>query len=70
MSNSALSAKHSDNLDRFHRHAVFFGTIEEVIHDCCGKCPKPSNQEELMLWKEINQTYVSGGLTFIKDSPG
>ncbi|KAB8227546.1 ankyrin repeat domain-containing protein [Aspergillus alliaceus] len=49
MSNSALSAKHSDNLDRFYRHAFFFGTIEE---------------------KEINQTYVSGGLTFIKDDPG
>ncbi|KAE8371273.1 ankyrin repeat-containing domain protein [Aspergillus bertholletiae] len=70
VSNPPWSAKYFDNTDRFHRHLVFFGTIEEVIHDCCGGCPKPGNQEELMLWKEINQTYVSGGLTFIKDDPG
>ena len=53
-----------------HRHPAFFGSIADVIHDCCGFCPKPVTDEDLAIAEEENKIYISGGITFIKDDPG
>ncbi|KAF2721724.1 ankyrin [Polychaeton citri CBS 116435] len=53
-----------------HRHPAFFGTAEIVMHDCCGYCPQPTNEEEEEIAEEEAKVYLSGGLSFIKDDPG
>ncbi|EFE42592.1 ankyrin repeat protein [Trichophyton verrucosum HKI 0517] len=53
-----------------HRHPVFFGDVEDIIHDCCGSCPKPSTPEEEEVWEKESKVYISGEVTFIKDDPG
>ncbi|KAF3900224.1 Ankyrin repeat-containing domain [Trichophyton interdigitale] len=53
-----------------HRHPVFFGDVEDIIHDCCGSCPKPSTPEEEEVWEKESKIYISGKVTFIKDDPG
>eukprot|EP00697_Spironema_sp_BW2_P015776 gnl/Spiro4/6750_TR3486_c0_g1_i1.p1 gnl/Spiro4/6750_TR3486_c0_g1~~gnl/Spiro4/6750_TR3486_c0_g1_i1.p1 ORF type:complete len:1979 (+),score=693.93 gnl/Spiro4/6750_TR3486_c0_g1_i1:115-5937(+) len=48
-----------------HRHPCFFGTIEEILHDCCGKCPvvKKASEDE-------DHQYVSGALKWMTVNPG
>ena len=53
-----------------HRHPAFFGSMGDVIGDCCGYCPKPASDDDEDIAKEESKTYVSGDLTFIKDDPG
>jgi hypothetical protein len=53
-----------------HRHPAFFGHAEDVIHDCCGFCPKPMTPEEHDVAEEESKIYVSGEISFIKDDPG
>ncbi|KAL2074939.1 hypothetical protein VTL71DRAFT_8719 [Oculimacula yallundae] len=53
-----------------HRHPCFFGTAEEVLHDCCGYCPVPKTDEELEVAEEESKTYISGSLKFLMDDPG
>ncbi|KAK5111614.1 hypothetical protein LTR85_011792 [Meristemomyces frigidus] len=53
-----------------HRHPAFFGTTDDVIHDCCGHCPKPSTMEEEAAAVEESKVYVSRDISFIKDDPG
>lgn len=53
-----------------HRHPAFFGDVDDVIHDCCGCCPKPTTQEEKEVAEEESKTYISGDVSFIKDDPG
>lgn len=49
---------------------MFFGDVEDIIHDCCGSCPKPSDPEEEEVWERESKVYISGEVTFIKDDPG
>ncbi|EFR02422.1 ankyrin repeat protein [Nannizzia gypsea CBS 118893] len=53
-----------------HRHPVFFGDVEDIIHDCCGSCPKPTTPEEEEVWEKESKNYISGEVSFIKDDPG
>jgi ankyrin repeat protein len=53
-----------------HRHPAFFGSFKDVIHDCCGFCPKPVTSEDLATAEEENKIYISGDISFIKDDPG
>ena len=53
-----------------HRHPAFFGSVNDVIHDCCGFCPKPTTDEDLAIAEQENKVYISGELSFIKDDPG
>ncbi|KNE66554.1 hypothetical protein AMAG_11682 [Allomyces macrogynus ATCC 38327] len=49
-----------------HQHPVFFGTMEEVMGDCCGSCPPIVTPED----KEDVENFVHGPLTFMVDDPG
>ena len=62
--------KPKDREVNLHRHPVFFGSVDDVIHDCCGFCPKPSTIEEEEVAEEENKTFVSGEVSFLKDDPG
>ncbi|KAK5146469.1 hypothetical protein LTR04_001040 [Oleoguttula sp. CCFEE 6159] len=53
-----------------HRHPAFFGSVEDVVGDCCGYCPKPVTVEEEEVAEEERKIYVSGNVEFIKDNPG
>lgn len=53
-----------------HRHPVFFGTVKDVVEDCCGFCPKPLNEEEVETFEEEDKIYVSGPINFLSDDPG
>jgi ankyrin repeat protein len=53
-----------------HRHPAFFGSVNDVIHDCCGFCPKPATDEDLAIAEEESKIYISGDISFIKDDPG
>lgn len=53
-----------------HRHPAFVGSAEDVIHDCCGYCPKPVTPEEQKVWEEESKIYISGEVSFLKDDPG
>ena len=59
-----------DRETTLHRHPAFFGSVNDVIHDCCGFCPKPVTEEDLAIAEEENKIYISGDITFIKDDPG
>ncbi|KAJ5544996.1 hypothetical protein N7535_006615 [Penicillium sp. DV-2018c] len=68
-----LNAQWNQGKDRdvyLHRHPAFFGEAEHVIHDCCGFCPTPANDEERKIAEEENKIYVSGDISFLKDDPG
>ncbi|KFY37783.1 hypothetical protein V495_06954 [Pseudogymnoascus sp. VKM F-4514 (FW-929)] len=53
-----------------HRHPCFFGTVEDVMGDCCGFCPVPKTDEEIEVAEQESKLYISGSLTFVKDDPG
>ena len=59
-----------DRETTLYRHPAFFGSVNDVIHDCCGFCPKPVTDENLAIAEEENKIYISGDITFIKDDPG
>ncbi|KEF54464.1 uncharacterized protein A1O9_09631 [Exophiala aquamarina CBS 119918] len=62
--------KPKDREAELHRHPAFFGSIEDVIHDCCGFCPKATTDADLAVLEEEGKNYVSGDVTFLKDDPG
>ncbi|KAL2857374.1 ankyrin repeat-containing domain protein [Aspergillus pseudoustus] len=62
--------KPKDREVNLHRHPAFFGSVQDVIHDCCGFCPKPSTPEEEEIAAEESKIYISGEITFISDNPG
>ncbi|CAJ0829388.1 15258_t:CDS:10 [Entrophospora sp. SA101] len=65
------SAWYSKNKDRnLHRHPCFFGTMEQIFHDCCGTCPEPTTEEEKILQKEEDEVFIRGEISFIADDPG
>lgn len=53
-----------------HRHPVFFGTVKDVVVDCCGFCPIPLNDEDRKVFEEEEKTFVTGPITFLSDDPG
>jgi ankyrin repeat protein len=59
-----------DRETALHRHPAFFGSVNDVIHDCCGFCPKPATDEDLAISEEESKIYISGDISFIKDDPG
>ena len=59
-----------DRETTLHRHPAFFGSVNDVIHDCCGFCPSPSTDEDLAAAEEEQKIYVHGDIDFIKDDPG
>ena len=68
-----LNAEWNEKKDRkvnLHRHPCFIGDIGSVIHDCCGLCPQPENEEDHEIASEESKIYVSGDLEFMKDDPG
>ena len=48
-----------------HRHPCFFGTMEEVMQDCCGQCPELEGAEP-----DDAKDFVSGELRFMTVNPG
>lgn len=62
--------KPKDREVNLHRHPAFFGSVEDVMHDCCGHCPVPGTVEEEEVAEEESKKFISGSLTFMKDDPG
>lgn len=62
--------KPKDREVNLHRHPAFFGYAEDIIHDCCGFCPRPVTPEEQDVAEEESKIYVSGDISFIKDDAG
>ncbi len=67
--NSEWNKPKDRNVD-LHRHPCFFGSVEDIIHDCCGYCPSPVTDEELAVVEEERKIYISGDISFLKDDPG
>ncbi|KAL4871430.1 hypothetical protein BDV12DRAFT_28672 [Aspergillus spectabilis] len=62
--------KPKDREVHLHRHPAFFGSAQDVLHDCCGYCPKPTTPEEEEVAAEEGKIYISGDISFISDNPG
>jgi ankyrin repeat protein len=60
----------SDHKVYLHRHPAFFGTVKDVIEDCCGSCPEPQTPEEVELARAEAQHFISGRMPFLMDDPG
>lgn len=54
---------------KLHHRPAFLGATNDVTHDCCSHCPKPSSMEEEAAAGEESRIYVSGDVSFIKDDP-
>ncbi|KAI9199230.1 uncharacterized protein BJ171DRAFT_445672 [Polychytrium aggregatum] len=57
---------HKFRRTRHHQHPCFFGTMEDVMEDCCGQCPPLPDDYD----PEEKNIFVFGPLGFIKDDPG
>ncbi|EXJ54315.1 hypothetical protein A1O7_09653 [Cladophialophora yegresii CBS 114405] len=62
--------KPKDRETQLHRHPAFFGSANDVLHDCCGFCPKPVTVEDVAAFEEESKIYISGNVTFVMDDPG
>lgn len=62
--------KPKDRETNLHRHPAFFGSVKDVIHDCCGFCPEPVTEEDLAAAEEESKIFISGEISFLKDDPG
>ena len=54
------------NVD-LHRHPAFFGSVDDVVGDCCGSCPDPQTKEEHEMAEAESKTFVRRAITFMKD---
>jgi ankyrin repeat protein len=59
-----------DRSANLHRHPAFFGSVDDVLHDCCGYCPVPETDEEHKIAQEESKTFISGEIGFLTDNPG
>ncbi|KAK6533683.1 hypothetical protein TWF694_002615 [Orbilia ellipsospora] len=59
-----------DRVGYLHRHTAFFGTVAEVVEDCCGACPEPQSKEEEEMRLEDDKTYTRGKLVMKKYKVG
>ncbi|KAG8817296.1 hypothetical protein FRC17_011296, partial [Serendipita sp. 399] len=66
--NSTFNPKNRDR--RLHRHPAFFGSITEVMEDCCEYCPEPIAEEEKELQVEEDKVYIRGRIEFMQEDPG
>lgn len=62
--------KPKDREANLHRHPAFFGSVNDVLHDCCGFCPEPTTDEDFAALEEESKIYISGDVSFLKDDPG
>lgn len=62
--------KPKDRDVHLHRHPCFFGDVKDIVEDCCGFCPVPESDEEILVAEEESRIYISGKLKFIVDDPG
>lgn len=62
--------KPKDREVKLHRHPAFFGSVEDVIGDCCGDCPPAVTVEEEEVAEQESKSFISGPIGFIKDDPG
>jgi Ankyrin repeats (3 copies)/Ankyrin repeat len=62
--------KPKDREATIHRHPAFFGSVNDVIHDCCSFCPEPRTDEDFLAAKEESKIFISGNMSFLKDDPG
>ncbi|OAL28853.1 hypothetical protein AYO20_09333 [Fonsecaea nubica] len=62
--------KPKDRETKLHRHPAFFGSVNDVLHDCCGYCPEPTTDADFAALEEEGKIYISGDVTFLKDDPG
>ncbi|KIX96415.1 uncharacterized protein Z520_07681 [Fonsecaea multimorphosa CBS 102226] len=62
--------KPKDRDTKLHRHPAFFGSVNDVLHDCCGYCPEPTTDADFAALEEEGKIYISGDVTFLKDDPG
>jgi hypothetical protein len=51
-----LNSEWYDKKKQHHTHPCFFGTIEEVVQDCCGACPHVSDKE---IQEQIDSKFLS-----------
>jgi hypothetical protein len=51
--------KPKDREVNLHRHPAFFGTVDDVIADCCGHCPPPVTIEEEEVAEKERKMYVA-----------
>jgi hypothetical protein len=61
-----LNSQWYDPNKHVHTHPCFFGTISEIIQDCCGACPPVPDDQAA----DPNNPYVSGKLTWVTVNPG
>ncbi|KAK0455652.1 uncharacterized protein EV420DRAFT_1692258 [Desarmillaria tabescens] len=66
--NSTFNPKNKGR--HLHRHAAFFGTVNECLNDCCECCPDPIDEDERALREEEDKQYVRGRISFIEEDPG
>jgi hypothetical protein len=59
-----------DRTVNLHRHPAFFGSVDDVLYDCCGYCPVPETDEEQAIAQEESKTFFSGEVGFLTDNPG
>lgn len=59
-----------DRETNLHRHPAFFGSVDDIIHHCCGFCPEPVTDEDLAAAEVKSKIYISGNISFVKDDPG
>lgn len=62
--------KPKDREVNLHRHPAFFGSVEDVVGDCCGCCPEPRTVEEEEVAEEESKIFITGPLKFMQDDPG
>lgn len=64
-----LNSKWYDPSKKHHTHPCFFGTVDEVVKDCCGHCPPVTKKEDQeiidsMCWRSFFFWKISTDLTF------
>lgn len=62
-----LNSKWYDPTKKHHTHPCFFGTISEIVHDCCGHCPPVEKKEDQAV---IDDMFVQGELKWVTVNPG
>ena len=60
-----LNSHWYDPNKKCHTHPCFFGTIHDIIGDCCGSCPTVPESEV-----DADSPYVSGELKWLEINPG
>jgi ankyrin repeat protein len=62
-----LNSKWYDPKKKHHTHPCFFGTISEVVKDCCGHCPPITSKEDQEM---VSTMFVAGPVSWVTVNPG